>query len=243
MVKEQINKWIEDALKKISNSYSDKDIIVLIYNFNETLEHNYNFYSRIKEFLLVYFPELAFSVKNTKKIFQILKNSKNRGDLIKYSKYGDRLGMRISKKDEQLFFKFIISLNDKCLMDKEFKAKYLEKFSERLKELLENYAPNLDYLTNYKIAARLIVMRNGLENLSMLTGAKIQVLGAEKALYLHKIKNKSCPKHGIIYNLPDIKNAKKKDRGKISRRIANKIAIATKIDYYSKKLNKEFIIL
>jgi nucleolar protein 56 len=60
----------------------------------------------------------------------------------------------------------------------------------------------------------------------------MQVLGAEKALF-RALKTKSHPpKHGIIFQHPIIHEAKRWQRGKISRALAGKLSIATRIDAF-----------
>jgi RNA processing factor Prp31 len=61
----------------------------------------------------------------------------------------------------------------------------------------------------------------------------VQILGAEKALF-RALKNRSnTPKYGLIYHSSYIGRAKAKDKGRISRYIANKCSIASRIDAFS----------
>ena len=61
----------------------------------------------------------------------------------------------------------------------------------------------------------------------------MQILGAEKALF-RALKNRSnTPKYGLIYHSGYISRAKAKDKGRISRYIANKCSIASRIDAFS----------
>ena len=43
------------------------------------------------------------------------------------------------------------------------------------------------------------------------------------------------PKHGILYQHPSVKGSQRKDKGKVTRSLASKVAIAAKIDYYREK--------
>jgi RNA processing factor Prp31 len=61
----------------------------------------------------------------------------------------------------------------------------------------------------------------------------VQILGAEKALF-RALKNRSnTPKYGLIYFSGYISKAKAKDKGRISRYLANKCSIASRIDAFS----------
>jgi len=59
----------------------------------------------------------------------------------------------------------------------------------------------------------------------------VQLLGAERALFRH-LRNKKArpPKHGLIINHPVV--ARSHDKGKAARALADKLAIAAKVDYF-----------
>lgn len=117
------------------------------------------------------------------------------------------------------------------------KIKELEKFKGKLEEYIksemERVAPNLSSLVGAILGARLIAMSGGLKKLAELPASRIQLLGAEKALFRHIIKHTKPPKHGIIFQHPLVRNTPKKLRGKVARTFAAKIAIASRIDAFS----------
>jgi nucleolar protein 56 len=61
------------------------------------------------------------------------------------------------------------------------------------------------------------------------------VLGAEKALFRHLRTGAKAPKYGILHEHPLISQAKKPEHGKIARLLADKIAIAAKVDFFKGK--------
>ena len=104
---------------------------------------------------------------------------------------------------------------------------------------------NLAYLTDPILAARLVETVGGLERLARMPASTIQVIGAEKALFKHLRKGTNPPKHGIIFQSGYIRGAPMKQRGKIARDLATKLAIAAKADFYTKnfiadKLKEKF---
>ncbi len=106
-------------------------------------------------------------------------------------------------------------------------------------------APNLSHLVGPIIASRLIHYAGGLKRLAMMPSSTIQVLGAEDAFFQHLKKGTPCPKHGIIFQVAEIRNSPRKLRGKIARALAGKIAIAARVDYYggefiAERLKEEF---
>lgn len=103
----------------------------------------------------------------------------------------------------------------------------LETFIE---DVAKEIAPNVTKLTSASIAARLIHHAGGLRRLAMEPASTIQMLGAEDAVFKHLTEGAPPPKHGVIFQHPMIHNAHPKDRGKIARAMAAKIAIAARAD-------------
>ena len=71
-----------------------------------------------------------------------------------------------------------------------------------------------------------------LTNLAKLPASTIQIMGAEKALFRALKKKGSTPKYGLLYNSTFIARAGVKDKGKISRFLANKCALAARLDQH-----------
>jgi len=111
----------------------------------------------------------------------------------------------------------------------------------KLRQTLQNYAdstveevaPNVQALVGSMLAARLIALAGGLTNLAKMPASTIQVLGAEKALFRALKTGTRPPKHGIIFQDTLIHDAKKWQRGKMSRALAGKLAIAARTDAFS----------
>jgi nucleolar protein 56 len=61
----------------------------------------------------------------------------------------------------------------------------------------------------------------------------VQILGAEKALFRALKTKGNTPKYGLIYHSTFIGRADAKNKGRISRYLANKCAIATRIDSFA----------
>ena len=61
----------------------------------------------------------------------------------------------------------------------------------------------------------------------------VQILGAEKALFRALKTKGNTPKYGLIYHSTFIGRANAKNKGRISRYLANKCSIATRIDSFS----------
>lgn len=94
-------------------------------------------------------------------------------------------------------------------------------------------APNLAALAGPVLAARLVGLAGGLEELAKKPAGTVQVLGAEDALFAHLKGGAPSPKHGIIYTHDAVRNAPRGHRGSAARALAGKLTIAARIDHYS----------
>lgn len=109
---------------------------------------------------------------------------------------------------------------------------YREKLHNYLLKKMNDIAPNLSALIGEIIGARLISRSGSLTTLSKYPASTVQIIGAEKALF-RALKTKSnTPKHGLIYNSSFISSALPKHKGRISRMLANKCSIASRIDCF-----------
>jgi len=116
-----------------------------------------------------------------------------------------------------------------------------EEVVEEVETLAEDLAPNLSSLATPRLAARLIGLTGGLEELARKPGSTVQVLGAEKALFRHLAGAGEAPKHGVIYNHPDVQAAGER-RGEVSRALSAKLVIAARIDNFSGKDETERLL-
>ncbi|CAK0814662.1 unnamed protein product, partial [Prorocentrum cordatum] len=96
-------------------------------------------------------------------------------------------------------------------------------------------APNLCALIGRRIGARLISHAGSLTNLAKYPASTVQILGAEKALFRALKTKGNTPKYGLIFHSSFIGRAqqKNKERGRISRYLANKCSMASRIDCFS----------
>ncbi|ORC86829.1 putative nucleolar protein [Trypanosoma theileri] len=110
---------------------------------------------------------------------------------------------------------------------------YRESLQQYLVDKMMLVAPNLTELMGQNIGAKLISKAGSLTNLAKAPASTIQILGAEKALFRALKKRKgNTPKYGLIFHSSFIQRAPKEHRGKISRYLANKAALACRIDCF-----------
>lgn len=104
---------------------------------------------------------------------------------------------------------------------------------EYLKAKMDIVAPNLTALIGEIIGARLISHAGSLTNLAKYPASTVQILGAEKALFRALKTKGNTPKYGLIFHSSFIGRAQLKNKGRISRYLANKISMASRIDCFS----------
>merc|ERR1711976_691599 len=122
----------------------------------------------------------------------------------------------------QMFARRVISLSD-----------YRKTLAEYLQSKMLDVAPNLTTLIGEQVGARLIAHAGSLTNLAKYPASTVQILGAEKALFRALKTKGNTPKYGLIFHSTFIGRAVQKNKGRISRYLANKCSIASRIDCFS----------
>merc|ERR1711976_1000631 len=112
-------------------------------------------------------------------------------------------------------------------------AEYRKGLHEYLKEKMSQCAPSLSALIGEQVGARLISHAGSLTNLAKYPASTVQILGAEKALFRALKKKGNTPKYGLIFHSSFIGRAGSKNKGRISRYLANKCPIACRMDCFS----------
>lgn len=117
-------------------------------------------------------------------------------------------------------------------------AEFRKQLALYLTDKMAIVAPNLSTLIGDTVGARLISKAGSLTNLAKAPASTVQILGAEKALFRALKTKGNTPKYGLIYHSTFIGRAAAKNKGRISRYLANKCSIATRIDAFSDEPNK-----
>jgi nucleolar protein 56 len=111
---------------------------------------------------------------------------------------------------------------------------------EYLRNKMDLVAPNLSTLVGEIIGARLISHAGSLTNLAKYPASTVQILGAEKALFRALKTKGNTPKYGLIFHSTFIGRAQQKNKGRISRYLANKCSMASRIDCFSEQATTVF---
>eukprot|EP00947_MAST-08B_sp_MAST-8B-sp1_P004253 g4253.t1 len=122
-------------------------------------------------------------------------------------------------------------------------TQFRKQLHDYLRGRMETVAPNLAALIGEMVGARLISHAGSLTNLAKCPASTVQILGAEKALFRALKTKGNTPKYGLIYHSSFIGRAGTKNKGRISRYLANKCAIASRIDSFADKPTDKYGIV
>merc|ERR1712183_202955 len=119
-------------------------------------------------------------------------------------------------------------------------ADYRKKLQGYLSDKMGAVAPSLASLIGDVVGARLISHAGSLTKLAKYPASTVQILGAEKALFRALKTKGNTPKYGLLFHSTFIGRATAKNKGRISRFLANKCSIASRIDAFSDTPNTIF---
>ena len=232
------------SAKKIVEAVEKRDLLVAqAVSCIDEVEKMLNILaSRLREWYGIHFPELGNMIKDHEDFIRALQIIGHR-DNIRKQEVLAKLGP-IKDKISKLLESGGISLGADVLpkdidIIREVASIALslydlnDKLRQYVNEVMGEVAPNLKELIGPVLGARLISLAGGLERLAKLPASTIQLLGAEKALFRALRTGSKPPKHGIIFQHPEIHRSPRWQRGKIARALAGKIAIAARVDYFT----------
>jgi len=216
---------IELAKLKISSIPRRDKLIIQVASAIADLDKILNLMSeRLREWYGLHFPEL--DIEDHKKYAKIIAEKGRREN---FENFEFSIGMEFEEDDVK---------NVKLFAQKVYELyKLRETLDKYLEKMVKKEIPNLYALLGHIIAARLLATAGSLEKLAKMPASTIQLLGAEKALFrfLRSKGKAKPPKHGIIFLSPYVSKAPKNKRGKIARLLAAKLAMAARMDYYTKE--------
>jgi len=205
----------------------------------DELDKEINTYAmRVKEWYGWHFPELQALVADNASYAQLVLKCGMRTEFSKtdLSSILEDESVETSVKDAaeismgteiaELDILNIKSLAEQVLSLTEYRAQLFEYLKNRMNAI----APNLTILVGELVGARLISHAGSLMNLAKQPASTVQILGAEKALFRALKTKHDTPKYGLIYHASLIGQAAPKNKGKISRVLAAKAALAIRVD-------------
>lgn len=233
----ELNRQVALELSKLKLKIPRRDrVLIQSINALDELEEVINLLmEHLRELYSLSFPELVELRKEPKSYVEAILDKEDKEITIAKKK---SIGMEFSAQDEkaaQELAKGISGLHST-----------LDNLEKSIEITARGVAPSTTALIGPLLTARLISLAGSLKKLALMPSSTIQILGAEKAFFRFLKSKKRPPKHGIIFQYPEIRSAKNKIRGKLSRTLASKIAIAARTDFHQgnfigDKLKEDFL--
>ncbi|XP_020585092.1 probable nucleolar protein 5-2 [Phalaenopsis equestris] len=204
----------------------------------DDLDKELNTYAmRVREWYGWHFPELARIVQDNIQYAKAVKLMGNRANAVNLdfsevlqeeveAELKEAAVISMGTEVSDIDLENISELCDQVLSLSEYRSKLYDYLRSRMNTI----APNLTALVGELVGARLIAHGGSLLNLSKQPGSTIQILGAEKALFSALKTKHATPKYGLIFHASLVGQAAPKLKGKISRSLAAKAALAIRYD-------------
>ena len=218
---------LELARKGVKESVNPDLFIINSINNIEEMQRIINVLSkRLREWYSIYLPELDRQITDNEAFIKLVLK-KDKKALLKDLKVSSTMGANLSRKDVEPMLLIAKSIDSLANNNAE-----LEKY---LEATMKAYCPNLTTIAGALIGAKLIKGAGSLKKLAMMRSSTIQLLGAEKALFRHIRTGAKPPKYGYILQHQLVQKAKRDDKGKAARALADKIFICVRTDYFKGK--------
>ncbi|MFH1588867.1 MAG: hypothetical protein ABIA76_06035 [Candidatus Diapherotrites archaeon] len=249
---EDLRKKLMQLTKKgMRESYSSSEVhIIRATALIESLDEVINLLTeQLREWHAVHFPELNQLIKSNDSFVELTAKltERNRFDLINVMALVQDtvLAERIIEKakdsageeTDKLTLNEMKSFAEKILELKKEK----KKLNELIEKIMKEKWPHVTEITGALLGAKMIAKIGSAKKFAFAPSSTIQLIGAEKALFLHLKKGTKTPKHGFLYIHPEIIKAGRKEKGKNARQLAGKISIAAKQDFFARKNAEEII--
>ena len=228
--------------KRIAHSSQriDKNVVHAILSMDDIDKTTNLFATRIREWYGIHFPEILKEVQTHQTLCKIItdigiRDNINADNIKDYGFTSDKVQKIVDLAKRSMGANFE---EKDLLVMQEFAQRTIDLYEERdkleqwIEREISRVAPNMQAIVGSAIAARLIALAGGLRELAMKPASTVQLLGAEKALFRSLKTGAKPPKHGIIYQMPELHSCSWWQRGNISRAIAGRLAIAARVDAF-----------
>lgn len=223
------NKNLQFTKSAIKNSVNKDTLIMQSVKSIDQIDKAINILAkRAREWYELHNPEFSVATQSHEKFVEGILN-KEKSELLSSIRVNieDSMGADLGQEDIEPIKSLAHQIYDL------YQLKGLQE--DYISTLMEDICPNTKAVCGFLVAARLIEHAGSLKRLSEMPASTIQILGAEKALFRHMKTGSKPPRHGIIASHPLIAKSPESMHGRTARALADKISIASKIDYFKGK--------
>ena len=183
---------------------------------------------RFRDWYSLHFPELVDEIEDIQTLTKILDSGIKRSEIDSFNQLAESSkGSDITEKELEII--------QSVLEDLKSDLETRDELETYINNLVEEEMPNLDKVLGTFLAAKMIALAGGLDEMAKKPASTVQMLGAEKALFRHMRGNGESPKHGILFEHEYVNSLPEDQRGKMARFIANKAVMAARLDNYGDK--------
>ncbi len=226
-MKELRQRCLREAKRAVAESVDEDDLIVkAIAMYDTTAEHVTSMAASLSEWYGLYAPEVAREA-DPEEVPSL--TQRDRDDVHTELDIEESMGADLAPEHVRAIKRAGSGVHGVYDM--------LDDIEDYLAELMSSYCYNTLQVAGPLVGARLLREAGSLKDLATMPGSKIQVLGAEKAMFRHVRTGAKPPRFGHLFHHPLVQGKKDEDRGKVARAIANKLALAARTDFFSEKRN------
>jgi len=214
------------ARKKISDSVNSDNMVSQSVNTVDELDKIANMMAkRLREWYGLTNPEFSHSLEDHEKFVELVLE-KDRSELLKEGRTNEKetMGKEFAPEDNAAMMELAKGLKELYLLRK--------REVDYIGVVMKKGYPNITAICGATIGAKLLSIAGGLRRMAMFPASTVQLLGAEKALFRHITTGAKPPKFGVIINHPLVTKAKRDQKGKVARTLADKISLAAKVDFF-----------
>lgn len=228
--KKDFIKQTEKAIEEYSESnIEEQSLLKALANYDLYQKQFNTFFEYLKDW---------YSLQNAKKYDELNK------DNFKFVKYLNET--EIKDLEKELYLSKGLEKDD-LLLIKQLALNLISIYSNSSK--LENFLtkkskqlyPNLTNILGPILTVRFLNQAHSLKRLSSLPASTLQLFGAENAMFKHLKFGKKSPKYGLLYLHPLMSSLTPKQKGKLARYMAERIALAGRMDLAKKKLDEKLL--
>lgn len=181
-----------------------------------------------REWYKIHFPEFVKEIQDDEHFVKLLSRELNKEKMSSFQEMAESsTGQKLPPAEQKILEKTLENIKNS--------QEKVQELEEYIEDTIKEEMPNLDAVLGPQLTAKMLAHTGSLEKLAKQPSSTIQMLGAEKALFRYLKGEGTPPKHGVIFEHNKVNTLPEDQRGKMARFIANKAALAARLDQYGDK--------
>jgi nucleolar protein 56 len=218
---------IEETKRRVAASVDENDAIIKAVATIDAIDDQVNgIVARVREWYALYLPEAERAISDNETFINRI-TTQSKDELKDEFDIDVTMGADLSEHDVNAIQRFATMAAEMYATRNDLES-YIDT-------VMSTHCYNVKAIAGTLVGARLLKEAGSLKQLAMMPSSKIQLLGAEKALFRHLKTGAKPPRYGHLFAHPLVQGADDADRGKVARGIADKLALAARADYFGDK--------